>query len=135
MSESIFSFEIKVRDYECDAQGIVNNANYQHYYEVARHEFLEKLGVNFSNLHDVGTDLVVSSVYIKYKHSLYGMDKFLCTIDRIERKGVRYIFHQKIIRLSDMVVCSDAEVVVVCVINGKLSRPDEMDKIFKDYIS
>ena len=29
----IFSLEMQVRDYECDLQGIVNNANYQHYTE------------------------------------------------------------------------------------------------------
>ena len=27
----IYELEMKVRDYECDLQGIVNNANYQHY--------------------------------------------------------------------------------------------------------
>ena len=27
----IFELRIKVRDYECDIQGIVNNANYEHY--------------------------------------------------------------------------------------------------------
>ena len=26
----IFSFPMRVRDYECDIQGIVNNANYFH---------------------------------------------------------------------------------------------------------
>ena len=31
----IFVEKFKVRDYECDLQGIVNNANYQHYTEHA----------------------------------------------------------------------------------------------------
>ena len=30
MANYIFSLEMEVRDYECDLQGIVNNANYQH---------------------------------------------------------------------------------------------------------
>lgn len=46
----IFEHAMKVRDYECDAQGYVNNANYQHYFEVARHEFMAKHGLNFYDL-------------------------------------------------------------------------------------
>ena len=33
-----FDLEMKVSDYECDIQSIVNNANYQHYIEHTRHE-------------------------------------------------------------------------------------------------
>ena len=45
---------MKVRDYECDLQGIVNNANYQHYLEHTRHEFLLSTGVSFAALHEQG---------------------------------------------------------------------------------
>lgn len=52
MSQYIYELEMKVRDYECDLQGIVNNANYQHYLEHTRHEFLISVGISFAALHE-----------------------------------------------------------------------------------
>lgn len=54
MKTYVYQHEDKVRDYECDLQGVVNNANYLHYMEHTRHEFLLSLGENFSDLHDRG---------------------------------------------------------------------------------
>jgi hypothetical protein len=54
MKSYIFKLSMKVRDYECDLQGVVNNANYQHYLEHTRHEFLESLGENFGAMHEKG---------------------------------------------------------------------------------
>ena len=54
----IHEIRLKVRDYECDLQGIVNNANYQHYLEHARHEFLLSTGAGFAELHSRGIDPV-----------------------------------------------------------------------------
>ena len=51
MSQYIYELEMKVRDYECDLQGIVNNANYQHYLEHTRHEFLTSVGISFCLLY------------------------------------------------------------------------------------
>ena len=44
-----YELEFSVRDYECDLQGIVNNAVYQNYYEHARHQFLLGKKVDFAN--------------------------------------------------------------------------------------
>ena len=38
MKEYLYKLEMKTRDYECDIQGVVNNANYIHYLEATRHE-------------------------------------------------------------------------------------------------
>ena len=66
MKTYLFTLEDKVRDYECDLQGVVNNANYQHYMEHARHEFLEYLGENFGAMHEQGIDAFVARVDIQY---------------------------------------------------------------------
>lgn len=134
MSEFVFKHKMKVRDYELDSQGIVNNANYQHYYEVGRHEFLETCNIDFMKLHDEeGLDPVVSSIYIKYKQSLVSLDVFYVTVN-IEKEGIRYFFNQKIIRAIDDVICSEARVEVVTLKEGKLVRPDFFDKVFKKYL-
>lgn len=130
----LYEYQMKVRDYECDAQGIVNNANYQHYYEVARHEFLEQNGLNFYELHEEGIDAVVVSVYIRYKHSLRGANDFVVRIDSIEKEGIRYVFNQSIVRLRDGKVCSTGKFETACMLNGKVGKPGLFDDKLGKYL-
>ena len=69
-TDYIFELEMKVRDYECDLQGIVNNANYQHYIEHTRHEFLLAQGISFADLHAQGIDAVVARLNMAFKTPL-----------------------------------------------------------------
>ena len=131
--EPVFKYKMKVRDYELDAQGIVNNANYQHYYEVARHEFLESCGISFTKLHDDGVDAIVVSVHIKYKRSLVSWDEFFVTVN-LEKKGIRYYFNQKVLRASDNVVCSEARFEIACISNGRPIVPELFDEVFAEYL-
>lgn len=133
MTKKKFEIELKVRDYECDAQGIVNNANYLHYTEVTRHEFLETLGITFCEYHDLGIDPVVSRADLHYKASLTGGDLFLSSLT-VEKKGAKRLFHQIILRKSDNAVCCEAFIEVAILINGKLSRGDYFDEKMKDYL-
>ena len=130
----VYSLEMKVRDYECDLQGVVNNANYQHYMEHARHEFLEYVGENFGRLHNEGIDAMVSRVQIDYKHSLISGDKFVVGIN-LKRQGVKLVFLQDIYRLSDGKLCAMGRVETVCLQNGRLTRGEMFDKMFKEYLT
>ena len=130
----MYSIGMKVRDYECDIQGVVNNANYQHYMEHARHEFLESLGVSFSALHEQGLDLMVSKITIEYKRPLRGSDMFEVRIN-MERKGAKLIIRQDIYNLDGDVLATKGEVEVICLDNGRLTRGELFDKLFKDYFT
>mgnify|MGYP005695630351 FL=1 len=57
ITDHTFALDFSVRDYECDLQGIVNNAVYQNYLEHARHQFLRSCGFDFAQLHREGHDL------------------------------------------------------------------------------
>lgn len=130
MKEYLFRTEMEVRDYECDIQGIVNNANYLHYLEATRHKFIQSLGLSFKKLHDDGMDVVVSEIEIKYRTALTGDDKFLSCLN-YHRDGIRLVFEQDIYRLSDMKLCVKAKTSTVAVINGVLSKGDEMEELLK----
>ncbi|MBN1586122.1 MAG: acyl-CoA thioesterase [Candidatus Omnitrophica bacterium] len=93
--------EIKVRDYECDLQGIVNNAVYHHYLEHARHEFLNTVGINFSSLSERGVDLVLTRAEIDYKFPLRSGDCFWVGTNAIQVSKLRFGFLQDIYRLKD----------------------------------
>lgn len=133
MADYIFSLEMKVRDYECDLQGIVNNANYQHYLEHTRHEFLHSVGVSFAALHEQGVDPVVARINMAFKTPLRSGDEFVCKL-YLKKEGIKYVFYQDIFRKSDHKVCLKGVVETVCVVNGRLSDSALFDELFATYL-
>jgi acyl-CoA thioester hydrolase len=121
-----FSLKFIVRDYECDLQGVVNNANYQHYLEHARHEFLISRGVSFSELHNEGIDLIVTKVEIEYKFPLKSRDEFSVTVT-IQREGnARILFVQEIFRHPDLKLIVKAKVTGIATKRGRPVPPRDL---------
>lgn len=126
----VFELKMKVRDYECDLQGIVNNANYQHYIEHTRHEYLLSLGVSFAKLHEEGVDPVVARLNMAFKTPLHSGDEFISKL-YVKKEGIKYVFYQDIFRLPDMKPVIKATVDTVCVINGRLGDSELFNEVFQ----
>ncbi len=130
MKEHLFALAMKVRDYECDLQGVVNNSNYQHYMEHTRHEFLESLGENFGAMHEKGVDAFVARVDIQFKVSLRSGDSFISGLE-VHKEGPKLVFDQFIYRQSDGVLAAKGRVETVVVEQGRLTRGAYFDGVLK----
>ena len=119
---------MEVRDYECDIEGIVNNANYLHYMEHTRHLFIRSRNVSFAAMHEKGVDAVVARMNLQYKVPLRCEDELVSCL-KVTKEGLRYVFHQDIYRASDMKLSVRATVEIVCLINGRLGNSPEYDAI------
>lgn len=103
--------ELCVRDYECDLQGIVNNAVYQNYLEHARHQFLLAQGVDFAQLTAQGIQVVMTHAELSYRQSLRPNDRFQVTVDVAPFGRLRAMFTQQIIRADGQLMLA-AEITV-----------------------
>jgi acyl-CoA thioester hydrolase len=122
-SPAVYGLEFSVRDYECDLQGVVNNANYLHYLEHTRHEFLISRGISFAQLHEEDIDLIVTRVEIDYKYPLRSLDKFIVRLFVRREGNVRIVFEQDIYRLPDQKPIAHAKVTGAATRKGKPVSP------------
>ena len=88
--------DFQVRDYECDLQGIVNNAVYQNYLEHARHQFLLERDVDFVALSEQGINLVVMRIEIDYKFPLRAGSHFWLGSRMKKVSRLKFVFEQDI---------------------------------------
>ena len=129
----IFETKMQVRDYECDIEGIVNNANYLHYCEHTRHLFLKQCGLSFAEMHEKGVDAVVARMSMQFKTPLRPDDEFYSRI-RLTKEGIKYVFHHDLFRASDEKLSFRAQVELVCIVNGRLSGSEDYDRAFAPWL-
>lgn len=125
-----FSVEMTVRDYECDLQGIVNNAVYQNYLEHARHLYLKTRNVDFVELTARGLHVMVIRAELDYLRSLRPGDAFRVSLytERVSR--LRMAFVQRIVLLADETPVMDARFVVAAVNEkGRPCFPEELERL------
>lgn len=119
-----FDYPVRVQPHHTDYAGIVWHGAYVNWMEEARVECLRSNGVKFSDLVELGCDLPVVELSIRYRRSLkMGMDAFVST--RIEgRDGVRLNWMYNIRSLDGSEVYATAVVTLVPVdrARGKIMR-------------
>ncbi|MBQ3656099.1 MAG: acyl-CoA thioesterase [Bacteroidales bacterium] len=122
----IFELEFKVRDYECDLQGIVNNAVYQNYLEHTRHEFLRSANNDFAEMHRQGINPVVIKSELEYKAPLTSGDEFVVKLALRRINYVKFQFIENIYMKGTNKLVLNGLITCAVTMNG---RPVKIDTL------
>ncbi len=88
--------DIRVRYNETDRMGIVHHSNYIYYYEMARTEFMRRLGVSYREMEESGVYLVVREVNSKYFAPAYYDEILHVTVKLVAEPMVKVTFDYEI---------------------------------------
>lgn len=103
VAEPIVRMPVRVRFHECDPQGVVFNAHYLAYADMASFETLKKLFGSHAYLVEQGVDLVVAESNVRY-HGACRFDEDLSVETHVERVGNTSLVLRFDIRRSDNLV-------------------------------
>jgi acyl-CoA thioester hydrolase len=101
---------LKVRTYECDSHGHVNNAVYLNYLEHGRMEALNQRGFSLGGLRQKGFLIVVRRVEIDYKAPAREGDQLVIRTYLKAHSKMKGVFTQEILRPSGQTSIAKADV-------------------------
>lgn len=128
MTTHTSTWHADVRNYEVDAQGIVNNAVYMNYLDNARVQYLHQHTIDWQDWHKQGIDIVLYSSELRYHTALHECDRFYITTSCTLSGRLKLVFNQLITNTADGSLVLHATNTVVCVdrLHNKPCLPNDI---------
>lgn len=126
-----FTTTVKVRFYELDPYNHVNHAAYIQYFEVARVELLESLGMGLARLADLGFQLVVTDLAIRYIASAGAGDELTIETGVAEIRRVSSRWRQTMRRGADVMATQEIGVATL----GSDGRPCRLPSVLSEALA
>ena len=127
MSPTEHRTTLSVRSYECDSYGHVNNAVYLNYLEVARHEMLAALGMDYAGMRSSGFGLVVARIDIRYRRPAIEGDTLTILSRATKRLRVGGIIAQRILKGEELIAEADVTWVSIDARGRAAPMPERFD--------
>ena len=127
MGEVIVRMPLRVRFHECDPQGIVFNAHYLAYFDMASFEFFKEIFGSYDNLRSYGVDTVVAESNLRYRAPSRFDDELVVEV-AIEHLGTTsLVLAFTVVRGADVVTTGTNRYVFVDAETlSKAAPPDEV---------
>lgn len=120
--------EIRVRYSETDQMGVVHHANYALYLELARIEWLRKLGISYKKMEEEGVGLPVVSLSVNYKIPILYDDVITVKTKLKQMPTAMVEFEYEIVNKSGQILSIAS--VILAFLNMKTKRPTRPPKYF-----
>jgi acyl-CoA thioester hydrolase len=111
---------LRVRTYECDGYGHVNNANYLNYLEYARYEFLREIGLPHETVVNAGYGMFIARIEIDYKRPAVTDDLLTIKSWPVKKGSVSGTLTQEILRGEELLAKAN---VTWAFVDGKTGSP------------
>ena len=119
---------LRVRSYECDSYGHVNNANYLNYLEYARCEFLKDAGFDYAAMIRAGYGIYVARIEIDYKKPAVTDDDLCVRSWPIKKGAVSGVLAQEIRRGEELLAAAKVTWAFVDSKGSPAKIPSEWDR-------
>ncbi len=120
--------ELTVRYSETDMMGIVHHSRYYPWFEIARGEFIKKIGLTYGEMENMGILLPLTETHCKYIQGLTYEDEVIirCRIEKLSVARISFLY--EVIRKKDMTKTSEGRTV-----HGFVDRNMRPINMKKDY--
>jgi acyl-CoA thioester hydrolase len=98
-----FSTDVRVRFAETDAQGIVHNANYLVWFELARVAYLERYAGGYPKLRSTGIEALVLESHVRYLLPAHFDDRLSVHARCRDVKGARFRYEYVVERAGEAI--------------------------------
>ena len=116
-------YKRRVQYYETDMMGIVHHANYMHWMEEARIDFMDQLGYTYARMEEQGVFSPVLSLACEYKHPCVFNDIILITVSIAGFNGARLMLRYEMKK--------EGQDDLICVANSEHAFVDQKGRILR----
>ena len=127
-----FSADLRVRFNETDAQGVVHNAVYLVWFELARIDYLARFDGGYAALREQGTDAITVESHVRYAAPARFDDRLRIQARCLDVRGARFRFEYAIDR--DGALVADGWTTHACV-DSRTLRPTRVPTWLVEAIS
>ena len=122
-----YECSLRVRSYECDVYGHVNNAVYLNYLEYARGEYLKAIDFPYQTAIDSGFGLYVARISIDYKSPAFPENELRIVTKAVKKGAVSGVLSQTIKRDEDIIATAEVTWAFVDAKGNPTRIPKEWD--------
>ncbi|HEV3407844.1 MAG TPA: thioesterase family protein [Gaiellaceae bacterium] len=121
-----FSTDLSVRFSETDAQGVVHNAVYLVWFEIARVAYLDRFRGGYKGLVESGVDATTIEAHVRYRAPVRFADSIRVHARAGHLRGARFRFEYALERMDDRAdLVADGWTAHACV-DARTLRPTRM---------